>query len=132
MEKMTIKEILAVDLAKNYKDENVTVDEYYSGLNKLVENGKNSIEQFGNTLYICTPITSEEMEFHCSNADSKSKFIENGKEFLNDLQNKNYKIAFTTYDDPRCEDFVVGFGFPYTIKKIDHGKHATYKAEMRL
>jgi hypothetical protein len=132
MEKMTVKEILAVDLAKNYKGENVTVDEYYAGLNKLSEGGKDFVAQVGNTLYICTPITPEEMEFHCANADSKTNFIKNGKQFLDALQNKNYKVAFTTYDDPRCEDFVVGFGFPYTITKIDQGKHATYKAEMRL
>ena len=132
MNQMSVKEILAVDLAKNYKDENVDVDEYYSGLNNLVQNGGNSVQQYGNTLYICTPITSEEMEFHCANADSKSKFIENGREFLKGLKDSGYKIAFTTYDDPRCEDFVVGFGLPYTITKIDQGKHATYKAEMRL
>ncbi len=32
-----IKQILAMDLEKNYKDENITVDEYYAGIKKLEE-----------------------------------------------------------------------------------------------
>jgi hypothetical protein len=131
MEQMTVKEILAIDLAKNYKDENTTVDEYYDGLQNVLKQDK-TLEQVGNTLYIQKQVAPDVMEFHCANADSKANFIKNGAEYLQKLQNQNYKKAYTTYDDPRCEDFLKGFGFPYEIQKIDQGKNATYKAEVSL
>jgi hypothetical protein len=131
MEKMTIKEILAADLAKNYKDAQVTLDQYFDGLQNVLKNGK-SLEQVGNTLYIQKQIAPDVMEFHCANADSKANFIKNGTEYLRKLQSKKFKKAYTTYDDIRCEDFLKGFGFPYEIHKVDQGKHATYKAEVSL
>ena len=129
MEKMTIREILAADLAKNYKGENATVDEYYDGIKKLIETGT-TLERVGNTLFICTPISKSEVEFHSCNAENKQKLMENGNIFLSKLFQNGCKKAVTYYDDPRSTILLDGFGFPYKIEKVDQGKNATYKAEV--
>jgi hypothetical protein len=129
MEKMTIREILDADLAKNYKDENATADEYYDGIKKLVETGT-TLERVGNTLFICTPISKSEVEFHSCNAENKQKLMENGNIFLSKLFQNGCKKAITYYDDPRSTTLLDGFGFPYKIEKVDQGKNATYKAEV--
>jgi hypothetical protein len=129
MEQMTIREILAVDLAKNYKNEIVTADEYYDGIKRLVETGT-VLEQVGNTLFISTPIGEDVVEFHSCNAENKHKLIENGNVFLAKLFRNGCKKAITYYDDPRSTTLLDGFGFPYKIEKVNQGKHATYKAEV--
>ena len=129
MNQMSVKEILAVDLAKNYKDENVTADEYYDGIKRLVEKGT-TLEQIGNTLFISTPTGENEVEFHSCNAENKQKLMENGNVFLRKLFQGGCKKAVTYYDDPRSTTLLDGFGFPYKVEKVDQGKHATYKAEV--
>jgi hypothetical protein len=131
MIKMTIREILAADLAKNYKGEDVTVDEYYNGIKKLSETGT-TLEQIGNTLFIYSPAGKDEVEFHSCNAENKQRLMENGNTFLSNLFQNGYKKAITYYDDPRSTALLDGFGFPYKIEKVDQGKHATYKAEVSL
>ncbi len=126
-----IKQILAMDLEKNYKDENITVDEYYAGIKKLEEAGT-ILKQVGNTLFIYDLIDDVSVEFHSCNAENKQNLMKNGNMFLASLSKKGCKKAITYYDNPKSTDLLDGFGFPYEITQVNQGKHATYKAEVRL
>jgi hypothetical protein len=126
-----IKEILAADLAKNYKNESTTVDEYYNGLQDLIKSGT-KLNKIGATLFIYKYIGDTVIEFHSANAETKEKLIRNCSEFLKNMSNQNIKKAVTFFDNPKSINLLEGFGFPFTTEIVNKGKYATYKAEVSL
>jgi hypothetical protein len=131
MEKMTIKEILAADLAKNYKGENASVDEYYKGFKRMVDSGT-KMYRVGNTIYMVDSAGKDTIEWHTTNAERSNALLVNTNKFLKRLKTDGIKTAFTYYDNPKINAIVEQFDFPAEINKVDEGKYKTYKAEVSL
>ena len=131
MEKMTIKEILAADLAKNYKGENASVDEYYKGFKGMVDSGT-KMYRVGNTIYMVDSAGKDTIEWHTTNAERSDALLVNTNKFLKRLKADGVKTAFTYYDNPKINAIVEQFDFPTEINKVNEGKYRTYKAEVSL
>jgi len=126
-----IKQILAMDLEKNYKDENITVDEYYAGIKKLEEAGT-ILKQVGNTLFIYDLIDDVSVEFHSCNAENKQNLMKNGNMFLASLSKKGCKKAITYYDNPKSTDLLDGFQLTCWMGLVFHMRlHRLIKENMR-
>ena len=131
MEKMTIKEILAADLAKNYKGKSATVDEYYNGLKTSIASGT-KIYRVGNTLYMVDSIGKEVIEWHTINGERADTLLVNTNKFLKKLQAKGVKKAITYYDNPKINALVQKFDFPTKLIDANEGEYKTFKAEVSL
>ena len=126
-----LKDILAADLAKNYRNENVSVDEYFAGFKKLIDSGTN-LNQVGNTLFVYKKVCDDAIEFHAANAENARMLIRNCKDFLQNIANQNIHKAITFFDNPKLKVIFDGMGFPYVTEKVNQGKYATYKTEVSL
>jgi hypothetical protein len=131
MGKMTIKEILAADLAKNYKGESASVDEYYKGFKAMVDSGT-KMYRVGNTIYMVDSVDNDTIEWHTTNAERSDALLVNTNKFLKRLKADGVKTAFTYYDNPKINALVEQFDFPTEINKVNEGKYKTYKAEVSL
>ena len=131
MEKMTIKEILAADLAKNYKGENASVDEYYKGFKGMVDSGT-KMYRVGNTIYMVDSAGKDTIEWHTTNAERSDALLVNTNKFLKRLKADGVKTALTYYDNSKINAIVEQFDFPTEINKVNEGKYRTYKAEVSL
>ena len=129
MKKMTIKEILAVDLAKNYQGEGDKLDGYYAGA--MLYEAEGQIKQIGNTLFTVIP-KDNVVEWHSANADHWTKFASNVREFLDCMSKDGFKKAETYFDNLKLMNIYKWLGVPHTIERIDGGQYRTYRAEVVL
>lgn len=129
MEKMGIKEILAIDLANNYQGENGSLDDYYAGA--MLFDATGQIKQIGNSLFTVIP-KDDVVEWHPANADHWTRFASNVREFLHCMSKDGFKKAETYFDNLKLMSIYKWIGVTYTIEKIDGGKYRTYKAEVAL
>lgn len=125
------KEILAIDLAKNYRDENMSVEKYLFGVQKLIESNI-YITKINNTLFMHKDLGDDVIEFHVANADSARMLIKNCKQFLQSISLQNFSKAITFFDNLKLDVIFVGMGFPYVTQQVNLGKYATYKTEVSL
>jgi hypothetical protein len=131
MGKMTIKEILDADLAKNYKGEDFDPEQNYKGFKLLIEQGA-KMYRVGNTIYMVDPVGKDAIEWHTSNAERSDALLVNTNKFLKRLKASGVKKAFTYYDNPKINAIVEQFDFPTEVNKVNEGKYKTYKAEVSL
>ena len=131
MEKMTIKEILDADLAKNYKGEDFDPEQNYKGFKLLIEQGT-KMYRVGNTIYMVDSAGKDTIEWHTSNAERSDALLVNTNKFLKRLKADGVKTAFTYYDNPKINAIVEQFDFPTEVNKVNEGKYKTYKAEVSL
>ena len=129
MEKMTIKEILAADLAKNYQGQEDTLDGYYAGA--MIFESRGQIKQIGNSLFTVIP-KDDVVEWHPANADHWTKFASNVREFLDCMSKEGFKKAETYFDNLKLMNIYKWLGVSYTVEKIDDGQCRTYRAEVVL
>jgi hypothetical protein len=129
MEKMTIKEILAADLAKNYQGQEDKLDGYYAGA--MIFESRGQIKQIGNSLFTVIP-KDDVVEWHPANADHWIKFASNVREFLDCMSKEGFKKAETYFDNLKLMNIYKWLGVPYTVEKIDDGICRTYRAEVVL
>jgi hypothetical protein len=131
MEKMTIKEILAADLAKNYKGEDYNIDTYYKGFKLLIDRGT-KMYRVGNTIYMVDKTGKDTVEFHTCNAEFSMDAVKNTNTFFKRLKTDGVKKAIAYYDNPKINALAQQSAFPTEISKVDEGKYKTYKAEVSL
>ena len=129
MEKMTIKEILAADLAKNYQGQEDKLDGYYAGAMIFEANGQ--IKRIGNSLFTVIP-KDDVVEWHPANAEHWTRFASNVHEFLDCMSKEGFKKAETYFDNLKLMNIYKWLGIPYTVEKIDDGICRTYRAEVVL
>jgi hypothetical protein len=129
MEKMTIKEILAADLANNYYGEDDKLDAYYAGA--MLFEAKGQIKKIGNSVFTVIP-KNDVVEWHSANADNWIKFASNVREFLDCMSKEGFKKAETYFDNLKLMNIYKWIDVPYTVKKIDDGQYRTYRAEVVL
>jgi hypothetical protein len=129
MEKMTIKEILAADLAKNYQGQEDKLDGYYAGA--MIFESRGQIKQIGNSLFTVIP-KDDVVEWHPANADHWTKFASNVREFLDCMSKEGFKKAETYFDNLKLMNIYKWLGVSYTVEKIDDGQCRTYRAEVVL
>jgi hypothetical protein len=129
MEKMTIKEILAVDLANNYPGEVDKLDAYYAGA--MLFDAEGQIKKIGNSLFTVIP-KGDVVEWHPANADNWTKFASNVQVFLSCMSKEGFKKAETYFDNLKLMNIYKWLGVSYTVEKIDDGKYRTYRAEVVL
>jgi hypothetical protein len=126
---MTIKEILAIDLAKNYPGEGDKLDGYYAGAMIFEANGQ--IKRIGNSLFTVIP-KDDVVEWHPANAEHWTRFASNVHEFLDCMSKEGFKKAETYFDNLKLMNIYKWLGIPYTVEKIDDGICRTYRAEVVL
>ena len=131
MKKMTIREILDADLAKNYKGDNFDAEQNYKGFKLLIEQGA-KMYRVGNTIYMVDPVGKDTIEWHTSNAERSDALLANTNKFLKRLKADGVKTAFTYYDNQKINALVEQFDFPTEITKVNEGKYKTFKAEVSL
>ena len=129
MEQMTVKEILAIDLAKNYPGQEDKLDGYYAGA--MIFESKGQIKQIGNSLFTIIP-KDDVVEWHPANAEHWTKFASNLREFLDCMSKEGFKKAETYFDNLKLMNIYKWLEVPYTVEKIEGGKHCTYRAEVVL
>lgn len=129
MEQMTIKEILAIDLAKNYPGQEDKLDGYYAGA--MIFESKGQIRHIGNSLFTVIP-KDDVVEWHPANADHWTKFASNVREFLGGMSKEGFKKAETYFDNLKLMNIYKWLGVSHTIEKIDGGQYRTYRAEVVL
>jgi hypothetical protein len=128
---LTFSELLKADCIKNHSDISLTFEDAVDILLGAIAGG-NTIQRFGNTIFLCKPHNNSGLEFHSINADKGELLSLNFKMLIEKAKSLGYKYVITFYDNPRVSELLEASGIECEVKKIDQGKYNTYQMIARF
>jgi hypothetical protein len=128
---LTFSELLKKDCVKNHSDIELSFDQAVNIILDAVVKGQ-TLQRFGNTMFLCKPHSATGLEFHSINADNGSELSKNFKQLIEKAKSLGYKYIITFYDNPKISELLKVSGVDVEIKHIDQGKYNTYQMIARF
>ena len=128
---LSVKEIVAADLAKNHPNEQLDVDGAYRLLAAQNKAGA-KLYRANNTIFITNKLDAHNVEFHTINGESGQQLREHVILYMTQLKSEGFKSAVTYYDNPKITALWQQSKLNVDITKVDQGQDRTFKAKVRL
>lgn len=128
---MSVKDIVAADLAKNHSHEQLDVDAAYKILAAQIQSGA-KLYRSNNTIFITKKIGHDAIEFHTINGESGRQLMENVILYLTQLKAEGINSAVTYYDNPKITSLWQQSKLNVDITKVNQGQDRTFEAKVRL